>query len=448
MKRLDKAAEAIARSILHCDSIRVISHNDADGITSAGLICNALLRAGISFQATLLNRLDESVLEGLVGPVVFCDMGSGKPELISRIKEDCFVLDHHRPVGTLSCMHLNPHLFGIDGAFELSASGTVYSVVRHMGENADLSGLALVGAMGDRQAMIGANKAILEEAVASGAVQLQAGLNMAADGPVEEVFRESVEPLLDFTGDPQKARRFLEDLAVRGEVQSLPEAELTRLCTAITLKLLMQGSFAADAVIGEVIRLNHEVVENAKEMVELLNACGNRDIPGLGLSLCLGDRGSLAEARKLAAEYRGHIIREVGILRDNSRTMKSIRYLQTENMEAGAIVSGLGIRYLYADKPLLTLNHKDDMVKISARGSKPLISRGLDLSIALRTAAAAVGGAGGGHTIASGASIPPGSEEKFLALVDEIVGEQLHGPDAKQAVLPEVQPRDRTGEEA
>ena len=42
MKRLDKAAEAIAKSILRCDSMRVISHNDADGITSAGLICNAL----------------------------------------------------------------------------------------------------------------------------------------------------------------------------------------------------------------------------------------------------------------------------------------------------------------------------------------------------------------------------------------------------------------------
>ena len=110
-------------------------------------------------------------------------MGSGKPELISRVKDDCFVLDHHRPVGTLSCMHLNPHLFGIDGAFELSAAGTVYSVVRHMGENADLSGLALVGAMGDRQGMIGANRTILEEAIACGAVEVKAGLKMSEDGP-------------------------------------------------------------------------------------------------------------------------------------------------------------------------------------------------------------------------------------------------------------------------
>jgi len=426
MKRLDKAAEAIARSILHCDSMRVISHNDADGITSAGLICSALLRAGIPFQATLCNRLDESVLAGLEGPVVFCDMGSGKPELISRIKGECFVLDHHRPVGTLGCMHLNPHLFGIDGAFELSAAGTVYSVVRHMGENADLAGLALVGAMGDRQAMIGANRTILEEAVASEAVEVKPGLKMSEDGPAEEVFQSSIEPLLDFTGDPEKTRLFLDELKIEGNVESLAGSDLARLCTALTLKLLMQGSFAADSVIGEVIRLKHEVVENSLEMVQLLNACGNRDLPGLGLTLCLRDKSALPNAKKLAREYKSHILREIGILREQSRMMKSIRYLKMENMEAGAIVSGLGIRYLYTDRPLVTLNHKEDMVKISARGTRPLISEGLDLSIALREAAQAVGGAGGGHTIASGASIPPGSEDRFLALLDEIIGEQLH----------------------
>ncbi len=431
MNRLEKTAEDIARSILRCDSMRVISHNDADGITSAGLICSALKRAGIPFHATLLNRLDASVVESLQGPVVFCDMGSGKPELISRVKGECFVLDHHRPVGTLGCMHLNPHLFGIDGAFELSASGTVYSVVRKMGDNVDLAGLALVGAMGDRQAMIGANRAILDEAVAANVVEVKAGLKMAEDGPVDEVLKSAVEPLLDFTGDPEKANKFLEDIRVMGDIQSLENDDLSRLCTALTLKLLTQGSFAADSIIGEVIRLKREVVENSLEMVQLLNACGNRDLPGLGLTLCLRDRSALSDARKLAAEYKGHILAEIKLLRENHQEMKNIRYMLLKDGEAGAVVAGLGIRYLFTDKPLITLNHKDDMVKISARGNKLLISKGLDLSVALRTASEAVGGVGGGHTIASGASIPPGTEEKFLSIVDEIVGGQLGDSDGE-----------------
>ncbi len=429
MNRLEKAAEDIARSILRCDGMRVVSHNDADGITSAGLICSALTRAGIPFHATLLNRLDPSIVDGLQGPVVFCDMGSGKPELISRVKGECFVLDHHRPVGTLGCMHLNPHLFGIDGAFELSAAGVVYSVVRKMGDNVDLAGLALVGAMGDRQAMIGANRAILEEAVSQGVVEVKPGLKMAEDGPVEEVFGRCVEPILDFTGNGEKTKRFLEDLGIKGDIQSLNRDDLSRLCTALALKLLMQGSFAADSIMGEVIRLKKEVVENSLEMVQLLNACGNRDLPGLGLTLCLRDKSALDDARRLASEYKAHILREIRHLTENHQEKRSIRYLMLKDGEAGAVVSGLGIRYLFTDRPLITLNHKDDMVKISARGNKLLIERGLDLSVALRQAAEAVGGVGGGHTIASGASIPPGTEERFLEIVDEVVGAQLcQGP--------------------
>jgi single-stranded DNA-specific DHH superfamily exonuclease len=427
MNRLDKTAETIAKSILRCDSMRVISHNDADGITSAGLICNALMRADIPFHATLLNRLDESVVDSLEGPVVFCDMGSGKPELISRVEGEVFVLDHHRPVGTLRCMHLNPHNSGIDGAYELSASGTVYAVVRRMGENQDLSGLALAGALGDRQAMTGANRSILEEAKSSGAVETRPGLKLSEDGPVEKVLTRSVEPLLDFTGDPEKTKEFLKELGVEGAVENLSQESLSRLSTALVLKLLMQGSFAADSIVGDVIRLKREVVENVHELVHLLNACGNRDLPGLGLTICLRNRSALEEARRLAAEYRGHILAEIKLLREENREMKNIRYLVVKDMEAGAVVSGLGVRYLYTDRPLITLNQQEEMVKVSARGNKPLVARGLDLSLALRKAAESVGGVGGGHNIASGASIPPGTEERFLSLVDEIVGEQLHG---------------------
>ncbi|MCJ7443756.1 MAG: DHH family phosphoesterase [Methanotrichaceae archaeon] len=427
MKKLETVAEAIAKSILRCDNMRVISHNDADGISSAGLICSALFRAHIPFQATLLNRLDASVVDNVQGPVIFCDMGSGKPELISRIKYPCFVLDHHKPVGSLSCMHLNPHQFGMDGAFEMSAAGTVYSVVRHMGENKDLAGLALVGAIGDRQSMIGANRAILEEAIEAGAVIVKSGIKMAEDGPLENVLSESIEPLLDFTGDYEKTKEFLNSLTIKGNIENLEGDDLLRFATALTLKLLIQGSFAADSIIGEVIRLKKEVIENSLEFVQLLNACGNREDPGLGLTLCLRDRGALDQARRLANEYKSHILQEVKLLKEEHKELKNIRFLLKENMEAGAVVCSLGIRYLFTDMPLLTLNRKNEEVKTSARGNRLLVSRGLDLSVALRKAAEAVGGVGGGHNIASGASIPQGMEEKFLSIVDELVGEQLKG---------------------
>jgi RecJ-like exonuclease len=48
----------------------------------------------------------------------------------------------------------------------------------------------------------------------------------------------------------------------------------------------------------------------------------------------------------------------------------------------------------------------------------------VDLAAALRESAHRPGGVGGGHRIASGATVPKGREMEFLELVDKMVGEQ------------------------
>ncbi len=424
MKRLEKLAEAAASALLRCESVRVISHNDADGIASAGLICSALKRAGIPFHATLVKRLDESVLDMVEPPVVFCDMGSGKPDLISGLDGDVFVFDHHRPVGELDCIHVNPHLVGVDGAFELSASGTVYSVVRQMGDNVDLAGLALVGALGDRQMMVGANRAVLEEAVDASVVETRPGLKME-DGPLDLVLEMSLDPLLDITGDLEKVREFLDEVGVHGDLPHLAGKDLSRIATALVLKILMQNSFAADSVVGETLRLRKEVVENAFEFVWILNSCGKTGETGLGLSLCMRDDGVLDEGRKLTTDYKREILSEIVLFQEHLQETDHIRYAIMDDMESTGMVAGLGMRYLYTDLPIIILNRTEDLVKVSARGNRFLIHHGLDLSIALKKAAESVGGGGGGHNVASGAAVPLGREEEFIRCVDQIVAGQL-----------------------
>ncbi|HPE64521.1 MAG TPA: DHH family phosphoesterase [Methanothrix sp.] len=424
MKRLEKLAKPAASSLLQCENARVISHNDADGITSAGLICSALQRADIPFHATLVSRLDQSLIDSLEPPVVFCDMGSGKPHLVSQIKGEVYVFDHHTPVGTLDCFHVNPHLAGVDGAFELSASGTVYSVIREMGDNVDLAGLALVGALGDRQMMIGANRTILEEAANAGVVEIRPGLKMD-DGPVDSVLASSLDPLLETTGDPEKTRGFLEELGITGVLPKLGQKDLSRLSTALVLKLLIQGSSAADSIVGETIRLKKEVVENAFELMWILNSCGKMEETGLALTLCMRDTTFLPECRKINQEYRAKTLSEVRLVQEHLQETEKIRYAILDDLEAAGVVSGLCVRYLYADKPMIVLNRTEEMVKISARGNRLLVFNGLDLSVALREGAEKVGGNGGGHSVASGASIPPGTEEEFIEHVDQVVERQL-----------------------
>src|SRR5437667_7285397 len=72
-------------------------------------------------------------------------------------------------------------------------------------------------------------------------------------------------------------------------------------------------------------------------------------------------------------------------------------------------------------RPTLGLSVLDGITKVSARGTRSHIAAGVDLAVALREAASEVSGNGGGHNIASGATIPKGKEDRFLTQVDEIV---------------------------
>ena len=49
----------------------------------------------------------------------------------------------------------------------------------------------------------------------------------------------------------------------------------------------------------------------------------------------------------------------------------------------------------------------------------------LDLSVVMREASQAVGGDGGGHDIAAGATVPAGKEEAFVGEADAIVAAQI-----------------------
>ena len=49
----------------------------------------------------------------------------------------------------------------------------------------------------------------------------------------------------------------------------------------------------------------------------------------------------------------------------------------------------------------------------------------MDLSIIMNRAAEIVGGYGGGHNVAAGATIPVDKEDQFLDIVEDMVASQL-----------------------
>lgn len=437
-QKLKDMARHAAALIEDHEFARVISHNDADGLTSASIICQALHRKGIRFHTTIVPRLDNSVVDMVVASaeekdlVIFCDMGSGQSDILSRITNTIVILDHHVPVGNSSAkVVVNPHLVGIDGAMHISASGTTYLVAKALDPaNVDLAGLAIAGAVGDKQLMDTVNGTLLKEATEAGIVSVKKGLRVG-DGNIADVLEYTPEPYLDITGDRQKIDEFLDILGLQGEISELSDEQLKKLTSAIALKLAKKStSEAIDASIGDVYYLNKEAVKNVYDMVSILNTCGRMEKAGIALSIGMRDRTHLEEARKMTIGYQREIVGNIKAASDMLRIGKSIGYLITKDMESTGMVASTMVRYINPDMPFVAVNQVEDIVKVSARGTRALVAKGLDLAFALREASKAVGGEGGGHNIASGASIPQGTEEQFISKVDEIVGHQLGKKDA------------------
>lgn len=440
---LVQSCNKAARRLDDARSVRIISHNDADGLTAAGIMCHAMHRSDTLFHTTIVKSLDRNVVDRVnesascYDVTVFCDMGSGNPELIGAIENDCIIIDHHKPVDGNTCIHVNPHLAGIDGAFELSASGTAYFVARELAKvagdsdgNIDLAGLAITGAIGDMQKIVGAdrkgtNSQILEEALSHSVIGSQKGMKMGS-GNIKELFMCSIDPLLDISGSEPHIDAFLAQLDISGDVSALDDEHYSRLATAVMLKLLKSAEGdVIDSCFGDVYTLNYEVVKNVYDLMWMLTACGKMDMPAVGLSLCLRDSSLVSKVERIAFKYKSKIVSEIIDARAKVAHNDYIRYVILDNSDATGHIASTLIRYQYPDKPFLTLNRKDGVVRVSARGTVQLIQAGLDLSVVLSGAADSVGGSGGGHNIASGASVPIGREMEFLESASGIVKVQM-----------------------
>lgn len=424
-------AEKAAKALVNYSFVRVISHNDADGITASGIISNALLRSNIIFRTTIVSSFNQAVIDSIENcgedsAVVLCDMGSGQPDLVSRITDDVFIIDHHQVIGDHSgWVHVNPQVVGIDGATLLSASGTAYLVARAMGDNVDLAGLALTGAVGDKQRMEGPNLEILQHAREAGVISVRKGLRIP-DGPVDDVLLTLVEPYLDTAGDREATDRFLAELGVSGNIQDMGAKDISKLASAMALKVAGRAEPAViQSIVGDVLTLEREVVSNVYSLEWMLNCCGKMDQQALGLALCMRDASVVDEAARISSKYQQTVVEQVKTGEKLIREMDHIRYVELEDASGTGIIAGTLIRYVCPDKPFITLNIVKDIVKVSSRGTRRLVDKGLDLGVAMREASAGVGGQGGGHNVASGASIPPPAIDEFLAAVDKIVGGQL-----------------------
>lgn len=446
----------------------VVSHFDADGLAAGAIMAKALLRWGASIHVKVANQLDEASLRSY-DPIereatVFSEIGSGYLPLIGKcldLEKPIFVLDHHPPAeielrGRI--IHLNPMDFGFDGGREISGSGVNYLAVKGADPgNIDLAPLAVVGALGDmqdrneRRELLSLNRLIVEDGVKAGLLKVERDLIFYGreTRPIHRALASTTTPFLPgLTGREDACLALLSSAEIpvkEGErwrtVASLTREEKKRLLSSIVEYLTahgFQGSIAQE-LIGGVYTLTMEeeggILRDAREYSSALNACGRMNKPGLGIAICLGDRGSmLQELEGLVREYRLALAKHMEWIAQNPdriQRMEGAHIVRGEEFIdenlVGAVASMLSTSdILTMDRPLIvTAKTKNGAIKISARATEKLVEEGVQLGELLASISERFSGLGGGHDIAAGAQIPSEEVEEYLKELNEKLREQI-----------------------
>ncbi|MDO5846134.1 MAG: DHH family phosphoesterase [Methanocorpusculum sp.] len=449
-----RAAERIAEA----DAVTLISHIDADGITSSSIMYQALVREKIPVTPVFIRQLEPMTMPHVPNDgtlKIFTDLGSGQQTLLEEAgisPENVLILDHHisQPAANAEYMQVNSQLYGGDYQ-KCSAAGICYLTARKLNpENTCLAKLAVVGNVGDLMAretgcLVGIARWIAEDAAGRGLVKITPGLNCygLSTRALHLSLSNCDDPLIPgISGKPAAAI----DLLCRAGIyasqndtrtfEELSAEEVRTLASVVTEQMIANGE-TPDRLFAEQYFFPDETektpLRNAAEYATMLNACGRWTKPAIGAAVCAGDRGiHYREAEHMLRHHRT-VIRELCeyILETGVTSYSAIQAINTGDKYPDTIVgigAGMALSKLNTNKPILAICDVADepgLMKISMRTYEKVLRRGVNLQAALVTAAGEFGGAGGGHNIAAGAYIPKGCEDDFIRRVNELIETQL-----------------------
>src|ERR687886_665755 len=129
-------SEKLKATIEEGNEVAVITHLDADGIASGGIMAIALGRMGARYSVRAISGMNPYIIESMKTErrdfYVISDLGAGwAPHLKKALGNKWIIIDHHQIpqediVTDDEGQILNPWKYGIDGGREVSAGGMAY----------------------------------------------------------------------------------------------------------------------------------------------------------------------------------------------------------------------------------------------------------------------------------------------------------------------------------
>ncbi|MGP8125321.1 MAG: DHHA1 domain-containing protein [Nitrososphaerales archaeon] len=437
--------------------ILVVTHIDADGLASGSIVFASLTREGANVTLRTVPDLDSKTIRKLEAQkydfYIFTDLASTLiTELGAAFDGRYLVIDHHQlsEDDMRNPAVVNAWAYGFDGGREACSSSMAYFFAASVDpSNRDLSPLAVVGAVADRQdggpgrSLTGLNRAAMAEAQSTGLLVLSKDLMFTGreTRPIHESVALTSTPFLKgLTGSKDAVLAALhesglplKDGGTWRTISSLSAEEKMKL-TEVIASMLGPVEGATDAIanlVGEVYTLEFEdsftPLRDAREYSTLLNACGRMAVPATGISICLGDRSeALKAAMKTLSEYRSGINKALESLTSDASRFERRGQLVLARCEGivdekllGPVISILTSSPGFKDKVVVGMSSsRDSELKVSSRVGDSFPGT-VNLGSVMREAAEAVGGVGGGHTMAAGARIPAVAAEAFSKAVTE-----------------------------
>lgn len=450
---LKKAVENFKKVLDQEGVIRVITHIDTDGITSAAILIRALKKLDQQFLVSFVRQLEESYIKQIYEEtkhkkwkaVFFLDLGSGSLSKLANLSKytKVIILDHHEiqenfivgealeNLQSENFIFVNPLANNYD---LMSASCVTYLFVKEIDEsNKELAQIAVVGLIGDlmEKTLNKTTNEIINDAKKVGLEVKKGIVVFSPTRPIHKAIEFGSNLFIPgVTGSWQGSIDFLKELGIeikdktRGTYRTLldlTKEELSKLITGIVLKTNLRN----EDIIGNIYLLKlFGRIYDARELSAMINACGRLDHASLALAFLLNSKEAKEKIEKIYAEYRHHLINGLNFVM-GAKKIESYGYViingkdKIKDTIIGTIVSILANSSFYpAGTIIVGMAYRNEKIKVSARISGKNINSA-NLYKILNPVARIVGGEAGGHANAAGAIIPIQKEQEFISLLEQ-----------------------------
>lgn len=404
--------------------IRVISHFDTDGITSAAIMSRTLQRWNKKFSLNIVKNLEGDFIASLPenNILIFVDLASGSLDYLKNKKCPVIIFDHHEIAQEIpsNVLMINPLTTKEE---VISGAGVCYLFAKTISaKNKDLANLAIIGMVGD---MFEKNLGKFYDSVLteSEAVIKKGLLIYPATRSIDKALEYSSNPYIPgVSGSYKGVMELLKEAniqKVNGKYKSLYELsdeEMSALITAVTLRRINEKD---TNIIGNIYMVKFfNRLEDARELSALINSCSRMDSPHTALGLCLGNKSSKEDAEKIYIKYKQHLIAGLKYVNENEKISgKNYTIFNAkDNIKdtiIGTITSIISHSSTYQEGTIVIgLAYNEDKIKVSARLAG---KNGRNVREVLHKIVVPLGGEVGGHPNAAGCLISRDHEALFIS---------------------------------